>query len=475
MASEQAVEVTQADPKVTYPHLDDIDISWLDIAVTRPGNELIVAHAPGWAEFNLDLPYLCDNVDDFDAPTEPGVYRWSGYTVGSWGEDDPIVLIGGIWEPYRLATPPSPAPEQALALVREMVRDRDAIEQVSVEDFIERVNGWLEKADAIVATEQPAASDTSRGEGVEVSQQVRELAAYIVQRQNDYGEGRFFAPGYSDRVLQGRADTHWLVQALAQFAAAALTPPPAEPIPSAQGEGVKPSDVFEMGFDFAFALRGQALEDSRAVGRLLGRDTLRPIAARIDAIIKRDGFGSFQDSDSGIAQCRQIINEALDAALATTPYRERAEKAEALLAEEMTQTDREARVRQLLGYEAGYEISRWDAEQDCSVMAKHAVAVAIRYADDATVSHRERADRAEARVADLTTECEALREMVVRKNKRVSQSEARERGLRAALERIKVGDFKDANGRGSRGEWFAMLCEAQGIARAALASHQGEA
>lgn len=88
----------------------ELDLSWLDIAVLdiavragSPGNEIITAHSPGWSEIGLDPPYLCDNVEYYEAPTESGLYRWSGYTLGSWGEGDAIVIKGGTWTPYHLA------------------------------------------------------------------------------------------------------------------------------------------------------------------------------------------------------------------------------------------------------------------------------------------------------------------------------------------------------------------------------------
>ena len=70
-------------------------------------------------------------------------------------------------------------------------------------------------------------------------------------------------------------------------------------------------DAFEMGFSFALALRGQAMEDSRAVGRLLGRQDLEPIADRIDAIVARVGFDAFRDADDGVWQAKRIIRAAL--------------------------------------------------------------------------------------------------------------------------------------------------------------------
>jgi hypothetical protein len=90
--------------------MQELDLSWLDVVVqARPGEEIIVAHSPGWKDLGIDLPYLCDNFEHYDPPTAPGLYRWSGYQLGCWQEDEPFVAIGGTWTPYTLAaTPPSP-------------------------------------------------------------------------------------------------------------------------------------------------------------------------------------------------------------------------------------------------------------------------------------------------------------------------------------------------------------------------------
>lgn len=75
--------------------------------------------------------------------------------------------------------------------------------------------------------------------------------------------------------------------------------------------GVTLEDAFEMGFSLAASLRGQVLEDSRAVGRLLGSRDYEAIATRIDEIVRRDGFDSFTDADQGICQVKRIIRIAL--------------------------------------------------------------------------------------------------------------------------------------------------------------------
>lgn len=70
-------------------------------------------------------------------------------------------------------------------------------------------------------------------------------------------------------------------------------------------------DAFEMGRSWQAMLRGQTMEDSRAVGRTLGCDLFEPIAQAITAEIKRRGFNSFQDADAGVCSALHIIHAAL--------------------------------------------------------------------------------------------------------------------------------------------------------------------
>jgi hypothetical protein len=70
-------------------------------------------------------------------------------------------------------------------------------------------------------------------------------------------------------------------------------------------------DAFEMGFSFGMSMRGQTLEDSRAVGRLLYSDMFKSIAPQIENAINEQGFDSFQNADSGMCQAKRIIRAAL--------------------------------------------------------------------------------------------------------------------------------------------------------------------
>ena len=70
-------------------------------------------------------------------------------------------------------------------------------------------------------------------------------------------------------------------------------------------------EAFEMGFDLAASLRGQALKDSRAVGRLLGRTTFDSISDAVDRELKARGFDNFKDADNGVWQVKRILHAAL--------------------------------------------------------------------------------------------------------------------------------------------------------------------
>lgn len=78
---------------------------WFLIAVRAPNRRgdrdvVILDHAPGWAEFNIE--FYWEDTFQIDAPDhlEPGAYLWTGYKVGYWGEDDHINVSGGEFTPY---------------------------------------------------------------------------------------------------------------------------------------------------------------------------------------------------------------------------------------------------------------------------------------------------------------------------------------------------------------------------------------
>lgn len=85
------------------------------------------------------------------------------------------------------------------------------------------------------------------------------------------------------------------------------------PSPNPTEDVVEAVDAFEMGFEWAMMLRGQTLEDSRAVGRTLYCDLFEPIAEQIDATIKAQGFNSFEPVEEGIGAAKRIIRAAISA------------------------------------------------------------------------------------------------------------------------------------------------------------------
>ena len=65
------------------------------------------------------------------------------------------------------------------------------------------------------------------------------------------------------------------------------------------------ADAFDIGFAWALSLRGQNIEDSRAVGRTLQSDLFADLA------IDLDGFNSFKSGDDGIVEAKRRIKDAL--------------------------------------------------------------------------------------------------------------------------------------------------------------------
>lgn len=75
---------------------------------------------------------------------------------------------------------------------------------------------------------------------------------------------------------------------------------------------VSTQDAFEMGYVFGMALRGQNLEDSRAVGRLLMAYSFEPLHHEINLALEEIGFDSFKSGDDGIVQAKRIVRRALE-------------------------------------------------------------------------------------------------------------------------------------------------------------------
>lgn len=77
-------------------------------------------------------------------------------------------------------------------------------------------------------------------------------------------------------------------------------------------EGIAPADAFDMGYAWAMSLRGQTLEDSRAVGRTLMSHDFDGMLDAIREQIRERGFDSFQTSDHGIVEAKAIIRAAFE-------------------------------------------------------------------------------------------------------------------------------------------------------------------
>lgn len=83
------------------------DMSWIDIAILRNGGQVIADFSPGWAEFfdSLDI-FVEDCIEtSVTMPTEVGMYRWSGYTLGYWDEGDDPNIKGGTFVSRASAKP----------------------------------------------------------------------------------------------------------------------------------------------------------------------------------------------------------------------------------------------------------------------------------------------------------------------------------------------------------------------------------
>lgn len=76
------------------------DMSWFLIAVGRRKingyrDIVILDYSEGWGDFCVE--FYWEDTFSTEPPThlQPGAYRWSGYTIGFWDEDDNINVTGG--------------------------------------------------------------------------------------------------------------------------------------------------------------------------------------------------------------------------------------------------------------------------------------------------------------------------------------------------------------------------------------------
>lgn len=81
------------------------DTSWFLIAVGRRKVSgyrdcVVLDYAEGWEDFAVEFYWEDTFACDPPMHLTPGAYRWSGYQVGFWGEDDHLNVKGGSFEPY---------------------------------------------------------------------------------------------------------------------------------------------------------------------------------------------------------------------------------------------------------------------------------------------------------------------------------------------------------------------------------------
>lgn len=78
----------------------EADMSWFIFAVDKKKNCVILDCAPGWSDFNIEFHW--EDTFDSDPPLHlsPGAYRWTGFKLGFWDEDDAIKAAGGVFEPF---------------------------------------------------------------------------------------------------------------------------------------------------------------------------------------------------------------------------------------------------------------------------------------------------------------------------------------------------------------------------------------
>ena len=91
---------SRLDPSGFDPSRDESDMSWFLIAVSQRKasgyrDVVILDYSAGWSQF--DIEFYWEDTFETDAPThlEAGAYRWSGFTVGFWGESDHLNVTGG--------------------------------------------------------------------------------------------------------------------------------------------------------------------------------------------------------------------------------------------------------------------------------------------------------------------------------------------------------------------------------------------
>lgn len=87
------------------------DMSWFDIAIDNRGNAVILDYAAGWEGHTIEFYWEDTFASDPPKHLATGAYRWTGFKVGFWGEDDHLNVTGGEFIsalPPFLSTPPVP-------------------------------------------------------------------------------------------------------------------------------------------------------------------------------------------------------------------------------------------------------------------------------------------------------------------------------------------------------------------------------
>lgn len=89
--------MSQTDQEALKP---EPDLSWIDIAVTRNREVTLINFSEGWREF-IECIWWEDNFVSDPPNLAPGAYRWSGYQINFWAEDEHCNVTGGTFTPYR--------------------------------------------------------------------------------------------------------------------------------------------------------------------------------------------------------------------------------------------------------------------------------------------------------------------------------------------------------------------------------------
>ena len=85
--------------------MGELPAPWVLIAISgkigdRFRNTVVLDCSPELKEIGVEFHW--EDTFESDAPEhlEAGAYLWSGFQLGGWAEDDPIVATGGTFAPY---------------------------------------------------------------------------------------------------------------------------------------------------------------------------------------------------------------------------------------------------------------------------------------------------------------------------------------------------------------------------------------